>query len=67
MVSTEDREGLRATVDAYLAGAADGSHLDVFDGLGIGITMASVLQFEQPEAQPLEDRIAGWLAARLLT
>ena len=65
LVSTEDREGVRAAVGAYLASATEGSNLAVFGGLGIGITMASVLQFEQPDAEPLEDRIAGWLARRL--
>lgn len=65
LASTEDREGVRAAVDAYLASAPDSSDLAVFSGLGIGITMASVLQFEQPEAEPLEDRIARWLADRL--
>lgn len=65
LASTEDREGVRAAVGAYLASAPEGSDLAVFSGLGIGITMASVLQFEQPEAQPLEDRIARWLADRL--
>ena len=62
LASTEDREGVRAAVGAYLASAPEGSDLAVFHGLGIGITMASVLQFEQPEAQPLEDRIARWMA-----
>lgn len=67
LASTEDREGVRAAVGAYLASAPEGSDLAVFHGLGIGITMASVLQFEQPEAQPLEDRIARWLADRLVS
>ena len=65
LVSTEDREGVRAAVGAYLASAEEGSDLAVFSSLGIGITMASVLQFEQPDAEPLEDRIARWLAYRL--
>jgi hypothetical protein len=65
LASTEDRQGVRAAVGAYLASATEGSDLAVFHGLGIGITMASVLQFEQPDAEPLEDRIARWLAARL--
>ena len=65
LVSTEDREGVRAAVGAYLASVPEGSDLAVFGGLGIGITMASVLQFEQPDAEPLEDRIARWLARRL--
>jgi hypothetical protein len=65
LVSKEDREGLRATADAYLAGAQDTSRLEVFDGLGFGITMLSARQFEHPDAEPLEVMIADWLAARL--
>lgn len=65
MVSTEDRLGLRATVDAYLAGADEGSRLEVFRGLGVGITMASVRQFEEPDAEPIESIIASWLVDRL--
>jgi predicted alpha/beta hydrolase len=65
LVSTEDREGLRATVDAYLAGAPDTSRLEVFRGLGFGTTMFSTRQFEHPDAEPLEAMIAGWLAERL--
>jgi alpha-beta hydrolase superfamily lysophospholipase len=61
LVSVEDRDGLRATVDAYLAGGP-GSRLEVFHGLGIGITMASVQAFEHPDAQPIEDLIAHWIA-----
>jgi len=65
LVSQEDPEGLRATVDAYLAGDAQHSRLEVFDGLGLGTTMLSTRQFEHPDAQPLEAMIADWLAARL--
>jgi hypothetical protein len=61
MVSSEDREGVRATVDAYLAASHPASKLEVFRGLGVGVTMASVLQFEAPGARPLEDRLATWL------
>lgn len=64
LVSTEDREGLRATVDAYLSGAP-GSRIEVFRGLGIGITMASVRQFEHPDAEAIEDLIGRWVADRL--
>jgi hypothetical protein len=60
LVSTEDRAGLRATVDAHLVGGS-GSRLVVFRRLGVGITMASVRQFEQPDAEPIEDLIAGWV------
>jgi len=62
MASVEDREGLRATVDAYLAAPAAQSRIDVFHGLGVGITMASVLQFERPDETPIEARIADWMA-----
>jgi hypothetical protein len=60
LVSVEDREGLRATVDAYLAGEPGVSRLDVFHGLGVGITMASVLQFERPAEQQIDARLARW-------
>jgi dienelactone hydrolase len=60
LVSVEDREGLRATVDAYLAAPREGSRLDVFHGLGVGITMASVLQFERPAEQQLDARLSTW-------
>jgi hypothetical protein len=65
LVSKEDRQGLRATVDAYLAGTPDTSRLEVFDGLGFGTTMLSTRQFEHADAEPLEDMIADWLVARL--
>lgn len=65
MVSVEDREGLRATVDAYLAAPEGHSRIDVFRGLGVGITMASVLQFERPEERPIEARLADWMSAAL--
>jgi dienelactone hydrolase len=67
LVSKEDRAGLRATVDAYLAGATGTSRLEVFDGLGFGTTMLSARQFEHPDAEPLEVMIAEWLSARLAT
>lgn len=60
LVSSEDRDGLRATVDGYLAAAPATSELDVFRGLGVGITMASVLQFEAPEQRQLDVRLAEW-------
>ena len=62
MASIEDREGLRATVDAYLAAPETNSRIDVFRGLGVGITMASVLQFERPDERPIEARLADWMA-----
>lgn len=65
LVSSEDRPGLGATADAYLAGHEDGSRLEVFRGLGFGVTMMSVRQFEHPDAEPLDDMIADWLAERL--
>ena len=64
LVSKEDRDGLRATVDGYLAGTA-GSRLKVFSGLGFGTTMFSTRQFEHGDAEPLEAMIATWLADRL--
>jgi dienelactone hydrolase len=67
LVSVEDRDGLRATVDAYLAAPPEGSRLDVFHGLGVGITMASVLQFERPDEQQLNARLSTWFAAVLNT
>jgi len=66
MASIEDREGLRATVDAYLAAPAAQSRIDVFHGLGVGITMASVLQFQRPDETPIEARLAEWMT-RVLT
>jgi dienelactone hydrolase len=65
LVSVEDRDGLRATVDAYLAAPPEGSRLDVFHGLGVGITMASVLQFERPGEQQLDARLSAWFATVL--
>ena len=65
MTSIEDREGLRATVDAYLAAPQANSRIDVFRGLGVGITMASVLQFERPDERPIETRLAEWMASVL--
>jgi dienelactone hydrolase len=65
LVSVEDRDGLRATVDAYLAAPSEGSRLDVFHGLGVGITMASVLQFERPAERQLDARLSSWFADRL--
>ena len=65
LVSVEDREGLRATVDAYLAGERGLSRLDVFHGLGVGITMASVLQFERPAEQQIDVRLTRWLTGVL--
>ena len=59
------RRACAATVDAYLAGDAQHSRLEVFDGLGLGTTMLSTRQFEHPDAEPLEAMIADWLAARL--
>jgi hypothetical protein len=65
LVSTEDRAGLRATVDGYLAGAEPTSRLEVFRGLGFGVTMMSVRQFEHPDEELLEDMVAEWLASQL--
>ena len=65
LASSEDREGLRATVDAYLAAPPDHSRLDVFRGLGVGITIASVLQFEDPTARQIDVRLADWFSETL--
>jgi hypothetical protein len=65
LVSKEDREGLRATVDAYLAATPGLSRIEVLGGLGFGTTMFSTRQFEHSDAEPLEAMIAAWLAARL--
>jgi hypothetical protein len=65
LVSKEDRDGLRATVDAYLSAAPGVSRLEVLSGLGFGTTMFSTRQFEHADAEPLESMIAGWLSARL--
>jgi dienelactone hydrolase len=65
LVSKEDREGLRATVDGFLAGRPGASRLEVFAGLGIGTTMFSARRFEYAGAEPLEDLIAAWLATCL--
>jgi hypothetical protein len=66
LVSSEDRDGLRAATDAYLAASEDGSRLEVFKGLGFGTTMFSTRQFEHPDAEPLESMIADWLASVLI-
>lgn len=65
MASVEDREGLRGAVDAYLAAPETASRIDVFRGLGVGITMASVLQFERPTEVSIEVRLADWMADAL--
>jgi dienelactone hydrolase len=65
LVSKEDREGLRSTVDAYLAGEPSVSRLEVFAGLGIGATMFSTRRFEHAGAETLEELITSWLAACL--
>jgi len=45
-----------------LAAPETNSRIDVFRGLGVGITMASVLQFERPDERPIEARLADWMA-----
>jgi hypothetical protein len=60
LVSSEDREGVRGTVEGYLAASPRYSRLDVFGGLGVGITMASVMQFEAPEQRQIDTRLAEW-------
>ena len=41
------------------------SRIELFHGLGIGITMASVLQFERPGERAIEARLADWIATIL--
>jgi dienelactone hydrolase len=65
LVSKEDRDGLRATVGAYLVAAPGPSRIEVLGGLGFGTTMFSTRQFEHGDAEPLETMIAGWLGPRL--
>ena len=62
LVSKEDRDGLRATVDAYLAAAPGTSRLEVFDGLGFGTTMLSSAPVRAPRrraARGDDRRLAG--------
>lgn len=66
IASKEDRHGLRGAVDAYLAGATDGSRLEVGDGLGFGATMFAARAFEQPDEERFESLIARWVAERLV-
>lgn len=61
LVSIEDRQSLRTTVDAYLAAPADRSSLHVLRGLGFGITMAAVRAFEHPDDEPIESMVTRWL------
>jgi hypothetical protein len=65
LVSSEDRRGLRATVDGFLASDHPACQIDVFRGLGVGVTMASVMQFEAPEQVQLDVRIATWFERTL--
>lgn len=64
MVSGDDREAVRGTVDLYLAGAPTGSRLEVLHKLGRGATMFH-LRAGQPDAPPLETLIGDWLLERL--
>ena len=65
LVSSEDRRGLRATVDGFLASDHPASRIEVFRGLGVGVTMASVMQFEAPEEVQLDVRIGSWFERSL--
>jgi hypothetical protein len=56
IVSTEDREGLRHTVDCYLASALEGSRLLLLRSRGVGATM-----FHTGESGELEAEIATWI------
>jgi hypothetical protein len=64
IASTEDRAGLRGTVNLYLVGSDRASQLDVGRGRGMGATM---FFSKPPKGQPaLESVIATWLAERFL-
>jgi dienelactone hydrolase len=65
LVSSEDRESLRATTTAFLAAPQVHRRLEVFAGLGFGTTMFMARRFEQSAEEPLEDMIADWLAQEL--
>ena len=65
LVSVEDHQSLRTTVDAYLGAPAGTSELHVLRGLGFGITMAAVQAFEHPDADPIESIVASWFARML--
>ena len=62
VVSADDRDGVRGTVDAYLASSPLGSRLVVLHRRGFGATMLSTAP--GPEG-PLEALIGGWLAEQL--
>jgi dienelactone hydrolase len=64
LVSAEDREAVRGTVDLFLAGRPGAGRLDVLHHLGRGATMFH-LRAGQPGAPPLEALIGDWLAATL--
>ena len=67
LVSTDDREGLRQTVDAYLASGSDLSRLVLLQGRGIGATMFHTSDRNTAATKPLEAQIASWLVATLAT
>jgi hypothetical protein len=57
LVSAEDRLGLRGTADAFLAGSAAGSRIEVLHRRGFGTTM-----FSTGRGSSLERVIAAWFA-----
>lgn len=66
ITSAEDRPGVRTAVDAFLAvNESPANRIDVHHGLGIGITMAAVRQFERPDEPRLETDIADWTTGAL--
>jgi hypothetical protein len=62
----DDKKGCAATDDAFMVTAERCYQLHVHRCLRIGMTEASVLHFEQPDEQRLEDWIDDWLATLLL-
>ncbi len=66
LVSSEDKEGFAAMIDAYLQSKSETSDIRVFDGLGIGTWMFSLFRAKYPKEQPLHDQVGEWLANALL-
>ena len=61
MASVEDREGLRATVDAYLAAPEAHSRIDVFHGLGSASRWRRCSSSSARRSSDLK-RLADWMA-----
>jgi dienelactone hydrolase len=65
IVSKEDRQGLRDSVDLYTASRDPRNRLVLLDGVGIGTTMFSTWRFEHRDEPPIEESVVSWLASRL--